>query len=114
MSVEHRCDQMPKGVKSMVLLEDGWHINFANSFWVVPVKFCPWCGRKFSDGNDAFFVANRGSSGVRAVRCIDTGETFPSIARAAKAHNVSDMSIIRVCKGQAKQAKGERWEFVER
>lgn len=115
MSVEHKCTHMPNGVESIVRSDDGWHINFGNQFWTASIAFCPWCGRKFTTKDNDFYVpsVNRVSTHARAVRCIDTGETFESIAAAARAHGVSDSNIIRVCKGKAKQTKGERWEFVD-
>lgn len=114
MSVEHKCTRMPKGVKSVVHSDDGWHINFGDQLWIATICFCPWCGRKFTTKDDNFYVPNinRVSTNAKAVRCIDTGETFESIAAAARAHGANESGIIRVCKGKAKQTKGERWEFV--
>lgn len=50
----------------------------------------------------------------RPIRCIDTGEIYPSIRSAAKAINGSNRGIINVADGCWKQYKGFHFEWVER
>lgn len=48
----------------------------------------------------------------RAVRCIDTGERFPTITIAARAKGCSVEKIVAVCKGSRRATMGLRWEYV--
>ena len=50
----------------------------------------------------------------RPIRCIDTGEVFPSIRSAAKAIHGSNKGIIEAANGNWKQYKGLHFEWVER
>lgn len=48
----------------------------------------------------------------RPIRCIETGEEFPSIAAAARVYDVDDTRIARsIKKGQ--RAGGVHWEFID-
>ena len=49
---------------------------------------------------------------LRRVRCIDTGEEFESIIKAAKKYNIKKGVIWKVCNGIGKTAGGKRWEYV--
>lgn len=46
------------------------------------------------------------------VRCIDTGETFPSIAEAARIKNISTSSLLRNLNGANKTCGGLRFERI--
>lgn len=48
----------------------------------------------------------------KAVRCIDTGETFESETDAMKHFNIDKTLIGRTCKGKNKTAKGLKFEYV--
>jgi group I intron endonuclease len=48
----------------------------------------------------------------RQVRCIDDGLVFPSIKSAAQHYGIAISPVGRVVHGQAKMAKGRRFEFV--
>lgn len=48
----------------------------------------------------------------KAVRCIDTGETFESETAAMKHFNIDKTLIGRTCKGKNKTAKGLKFEYV--
>lgn len=48
----------------------------------------------------------------KAVRNVDTGEEFPSIAEAARTLKHSAKHIADVCHGRSKRAAGYRWEFI--
>lgn len=45
-----------------------------------------------------------------AVRCIETGESFPSMAEAGRLKNVNPISIGHCLAGRNKTAGGFRWE----
>ncbi len=49
----------------------------------------------------------------RAVRCIETGEVFDTITKAANKHNTSDSRITCCCRGQACTAADLHWEYVD-
>lgn len=49
----------------------------------------------------------------RKVRCIETGEVFPSLSEAGRTMGVRDTSIRKACVGTHKTCKGFHWEFVE-
>lgn len=111
MSGAHACSGMPRGV-SVSDCEGGWHVHFAHSYWRREIAYCPFCGKALADCAPlSSGECRRGKKG-KAVRCLDTGEVFPTIKAAAQAHGVSDCSIINVCKGKQKKAKEERWEFA--
>lgn len=48
-----------------------------------------------------------------AVRCIDTGELFPTIEAAAETKRLHRTSVSAVCRGKQKTAGGLRWEYIE-
>lgn len=55
---------------------------------------------------------------TRAVRCIDTGETFPSLRLAAlrvreRGIPVNPSHITRVCRGERRTAGGFRWQYAD-
>ena len=49
----------------------------------------------------------------RAVRCIDTGEIFPSVMSVERRFKVGHSTISAVCRGKQITAAGYRFEYVE-
>jgi hypothetical protein len=49
---------------------------------------------------------------TKPVRCVDTGEVFPSRMAAARACHITSTSIGAVAKGRGHTAAGYRWEEV--
>lgn len=49
---------------------------------------------------------------MKEVRCIETGETYPSAAAAARAHGVTPGMINHVLKGRQATAGGYKWEYT--
>lgn len=47
----------------------------------------------------------------KPVRCVETGEIFPSICAAARSINGSDSAISKCCRGIWETYKGYHWEF---
>lgn len=47
------------------------------------------------------------------VRCIETGEIFPSASAAASALNLSSSNILKVCKKERQTTGNLHWEFIE-
>lgn len=71
-------------------------------------------GRKHTAQARANMAAAR--TNKRAVRCIETGEIFCSIAEAARCSKLSDSHISAVCNKKANcfTAGGLHWEFAEK
>lgn len=49
----------------------------------------------------------------KAIRCVETGDIFPSQVLAAKAYNTSQGSIGNSARGTRPRAGGYHWEFVQ-
>ncbi len=49
----------------------------------------------------------------RAVRCIDTGEIFPSVTAAGRHFNTNHSLISAVCRGKQITTAGHRFEYVD-
>ena len=49
----------------------------------------------------------------RSVRCIDTGEIFPSVMAVERCFKVSHSTISAVCRGKQITAAGHRFEYVD-
>ena len=50
---------------------------------------------------------------ARPVTCIDTGETFPSVAAAARWAKIGESCIFHVLAGRTKTAGGYRWTYAD-
>lgn len=48
----------------------------------------------------------------KPVRCIETGEIYPSVSEAARQLGVDKVNISRCCLGQQKTSCGYHWEYV--
>lgn len=63
--------------------------------------------------------AQRKSSAIRAnprarkIMCIETGEVYESITKAARALSLDSSSLTKACNGKKKSCKGFTWKFVE-
>ena len=51
-------------------------------------------------------------SNYKAVRCVETGDVYPSMADAARWANTSRQEVLRACKKSTKLAGGFHWESV--
>jgi hypothetical protein len=51
---------------------------------------------------------------ARAVRCVDTGQTFDTISEASRVSGVHSGKIVAVCKGRRKRAGKYSWEYVDK
>lgn len=49
---------------------------------------------------------------VKAVRCLETGETYRSAWEAHQLTGIGDAGIARCCKGKANTAGGFHWEYI--
>ena len=67
-------------------------------------------GRKFTDEHKHLISLNHAHK--KAVICLDTQQTFDSINKASKIHNLDPSSIVRVCKGRQKTAGGYHWAYM--
>ena len=45
--------------------------------------------------------------------CIETGEIFDTIIKAAEKYNIKATHITRVCKGKRKSTGGYHWQYVD-
>lgn len=52
-------------------------------------------------------------SAAKAVICVTTGKTYPSIIEAAKDTGLSPSSVATCCRGVVKQARGMQFRFAE-
>lgn len=64
--------------------------------------------RKMSEENKKILIE---ISSVK-VLCVETGEIFDSIRKAAEKYNVSSSCICCCCKGKSKTAKNLHWKYV--
>ena len=108
----HSSQAMP-GRLELVDDGDGWRIRFPNgSMWAQRVGYCPFCGAELGalrERDPARFPGGMPKN-ARAVRCLDTGEEFPSIAAAARACGCGAQGIMRTINGHQTTAGGRRWE----
>ena len=49
----------------------------------------------------------------KTVMCIETGEIFDTIIKAAEKYNIKATHITRVCKGKRKSTGGYHWQYVD-
>lgn len=49
----------------------------------------------------------------RAVICVETGETFEYIRKAAQKYNIAPPNIVKCCKGERAKAGGFSWRYVD-
>lgn len=112
MEAMHSCRAMP-GRLELVDGGDGWRIRFPNgSMWAQRVGYCPFCGAELGalrERDPARFPGGMPKN-ARAVRCLDTGEEFPSIAAAARSCGCGAQGIMRAINGHQATAGGRRWE----
>ena len=66
--------------------------------------------RRAADPSCAF--AKGGNRHAVPVRCVETGEEFPTIAAAARASGVDWSGILRSCKDAHRRSAGRHWEFL--
>ena len=52
-----------------------------------------------------------GKAHSKPIRCVTTGEVFPSVRAAAKQYGVSPSAIVACLKGKSKHAAGQCWEY---
>lgn len=112
MEAMHSCQAMP-GRLGLVDDGDGWRIRFPNgSRWMQQVSFCPFCGAELEAlrKHDPALFPGGMPKNARAVRCLDTGEEFPSIAAAARACKCGAQGIMNAINGKQMTAGGRRWE----
>ena len=50
----------------------------------------------------------------RAVKCIETGIIYESLAEAMRTTGINNTHILDVCKGRCKTAGGYHWEYVKK
>lgn len=128
MSGFHRCEPAPDGVAVAMAADGSWHVAFRRSgtAWVRPISFCPWCGAELGGSSgmrpsagerEAAATTSRKRGGdrrARPVRCVETGEIFPTQQAAADSVGVSQASVSACCRGKSRTAGGYRWEFADR
>ena len=113
MEAMHSCQAMP-GRLELVDDGDGWRIRFPNgSKWTQRVEYCPFCGAELGalrERDPARFPGGMPKN-ARAVRCLDTGEEFPSVAAAARGAGCGE-HVIRNSLNGRRTASGRRWEYA--
>lgn len=76
----------------------------------------PRCGFKFEFVDSPLSEESKQKSRktrAKPVRCIETGEIFPSAMIASKIKNISNDRVGAACRGVTKSAGGYHWEFVD-
>lgn len=82
--------------------------DISNLCWMTHKENCNQPGMKKKISEHRLGKPNK-----RAVRCIETGEEFASLAAAARAYNVTPQAIGMACRGEIKScALGRHWEYV--
>lgn len=81
--------------------EDKTNNNLSNLEWMTSKENCNYGTRNERTGEKRRL----------AVKCIETGEIYPSGRAAAKAVNCPPSSICNCCKGIRKRAGGYHWEY---
>lgn len=72
-----------------------------------------WCDIKYNI-NYGTRSERAGRARSRAVRCIETGEVFPSIKAAGEwLNHTTGHSVNKCCLGQYKTSGGYHWEYAE-
>lgn len=67
--------------------------------------------RKLSESHKGLLVGERNPKS-KVVRCVETGEVFPTITAAGKSVGITHSRIRECCLGNRKTAKGFHWEYV--
>ena len=70
-----------------------------------------WCDRKYNI-NYADRTAKAAEACEKKVECIETGEKFASITKAASAKHLLKSKISQVCNGKRTTTGGLHWRFV--
>lgn len=50
---------------------------------------------------------------TKSVKCLETGEVFPSQKEASEKYNITPGGISKCCRGKANSSGGHRWEYVD-
>ena len=58
-------------------------------------------------------IADSNPSNYKAVRCVETGDVFPSMAEAARWANTSRQEVRRACEKNTKTSGGYHWEYAK-
>lgn len=110
MAASHACAKAPKGI-ALADAGGGWRIRFADGReWVREVFYCPFCGVELKETGLGRFPKQ--PPNTRRVRCVDTGEVFPSIAAAARSCGLNCSTVSAALHGRHPMAGGKRWEFA--
>ncbi len=82
-------------------------LNDREIYWIGALNTRKPNGYNLTDGG------NKCGTRRRAVRCLNTGEIFESIAAAARKYNIATSNIIYTCQNKQTTAKGMRFEYVD-
>lgn len=88
--------------------------NKGKSGWTIPIEKQQYMREKVSKQMENNQYASGNTNNRKSVRCIDTGDVFPSLYHASEwVRGIFNRSqISAVCNGHRKTAYGYRWEFV--
>lgn len=75
------------------------------------VENLEWCDRKY---NCNYGERNKKLTGRKGkkVKCIETGEVFDNMKKAAEKYNITKVCISNCCKGKQKTAAGYKWRLL--
>lgn len=72
-----------------------------------------WCDNRENAHHSAYTLGNESTIAKRPVVCLDTRQTFPSVAEAARAVGGCNQNIVKCCQGKRRKHKGLRWAYAE-
>jgi hypothetical protein len=75
------------------------------------VENLEWCS-PLSNLTHSHVIEKASVAKERAVKCITTGEVYPSIKQATQAYMVHHSNIVACCNGRRKSCGGVKWEYV--
>lgn len=96
-------------------------LNEREIYWIKTLNTKYPNGYNLTDGGESGYKVSEKSRQLRSenspckrpVRCLDTGEEFPSITAAAKHFKISRVTIGSVCRGEHIRVGGLKFEYVD-
>lgn len=72
-----------------------------------------WCTVSHNRLHSQYVLQKESGKPKRRVKCLTTGDTYPSVAEAARAVSGDKQNIVNCCRGKRKHHKGLVWAYAE-